>query len=283
MGEEPKTILAVLAHPDDESFGMGGTLAKYARDGHNVHLICATRGEAGEVAPEYLEGYDSIAACRESELRCAAAILGLVGVHFLDYRDSGMEGSPDNQHPMALAAAPIDEVTGKIVKYIRQLRPEVVLTFDPNGGYFHPDHIAINRAAEKAFHAAGDADKYPGELPPHQPVKLYFHIFPRRMFRFLIKVMQFFGANPRQWGRNKDIDLLRIIGEEDYPVHAKINIRSVMDTKLKADECHASQLDGGPGVTKGIFGLLRRMYRHDYFMRAYPVKTSNSVETDLLA
>jgi LmbE family N-acetylglucosaminyl deacetylase len=273
----------VLAHPDDESFGMGGTLAKYASEGHSVHLICATRGEAGEVAPEYLEGFDSIAARRESELRCAAGILGLDGVHFLDYRDSGMEGSPDNQHPRALAAAPIEEVTGKIVDLIRRLRPDAIITFDPNGGYFHPDHIAINRAAEKAFHAAGDIDKFPGELPQHQAETLYFHVFPRRMFRFWIKVMQFFGANPRQWGRNKDIDLLRIIGEEDYPVHVKVNIRSVMEAKLKADACHASQLDGGPSISRGIFGLIRRLFQHDHFMRAYPETTSKRIETDLFS
>ena len=283
MKEDRKTLLAVLAHPDDESFGMGGTLAKYARAGYDVHLVCATRGEAGEVAPKYLEGFDSIAACRESELRCAAGILGLAEVHFLDYRDSGMEGSPDNQHPQALAVAPIEEVAGKVVDHIRRLKPEVVLTFDPNGGYFHPDHIAMNKASEMAFHAAGDASAYPGQLPPHQPRKLYFHIFPRRLFRFFIRILQFFGANPRKWGRNKDIDLLRIIGEEDYPIHAKINIRSVMDDKLKADACHASQLDGGPGISRGVFGLIRRMYRHDNFMRAYPLENSKRIETDLFA
>ena len=100
MSEKLKpTILSVLAHPDDESFGMGGTLAHYANRGVSVHLICATRGEVGEVDPEYLENFESIAERRESELRCAANKLGLSGVHFLDYRDSGMPGSEDNQHP----------------------------------------------------------------------------------------------------------------------------------------------------------------------------------------
>ncbi|OQY92627.1 MAG: hypothetical protein B6D39_04740, partial [Anaerolineae bacterium UTCFX2] len=103
-------LLAVLAHPDDESFGIGGTLAVYARRGAQVHLVCATRGEAGDVDPQYLQGFKSIADRRVSELRCAAGVLGLTGVYFLDYRDSGMGGSADNRRPEALANAPQEEV-----------------------------------------------------------------------------------------------------------------------------------------------------------------------------
>src|SRR5512139_2719095 len=111
-------LIAVLAHPDDESFGMGGTLALYARRGYPVHLVCATRGEAGDVDPHYLEGFDSVAERREAELRCAAGILQLAEVHFLGYRDSGMPGAPDNEHPNALAAAPLEEAAGRIVHYL---------------------------------------------------------------------------------------------------------------------------------------------------------------------
>jgi LmbE family N-acetylglucosaminyl deacetylase len=137
------SLTAVLAHPDDESFGMGGTLALYARKGVDIHLICATRGEAGEMDPDCLEGFDSIAERRESELRCAAEQLGITSVHFLNYRDSGMSGSPANQHPQALANAPIADVAQSIAEQIRRLRPQVIITFDPIGGYKHPDHIAI--------------------------------------------------------------------------------------------------------------------------------------------
>ena len=90
MDENKKVLLAVLAHPDDESFGMGGTLAYYASKGVDVYLVCATRGEVGDVDPKYLEGFHSIAERREAELRCAAGILDLAGVTFLNYRDSGM-------------------------------------------------------------------------------------------------------------------------------------------------------------------------------------------------
>ncbi len=107
---EKRTLLSVLAHPDDESFGMGGTLAMYAEDGTDVHLICATRGEAGEVDPEFLEGLPSIAHLREMELRCAVDKLGLKEVKLLNYRDSGMTGSADNLNPEALINAPQDQV-----------------------------------------------------------------------------------------------------------------------------------------------------------------------------
>ena len=168
-------LLAVLAHPDDESFGMGGTLALYAQRGVAAYLVCATRGEAGSMDADCLDGFNDISERREFELRCAAQELGLTEVHFLGYRDSGMPGSPDNQHPQALVAAPLEEVVAKVAHYIRLLRPQVVLTFDPIGGYRHPDHIAIHQATVRAFQTAGDPAMYPDDLPPYQPQKLYYH------------------------------------------------------------------------------------------------------------
>ena len=168
MKKNDRVILSVLAHPDDESFGMGGTLALYAEQGVQVYLICATRGEAGEVGPDYLQNYDSIGELREAELRCAAGHLGLAGVYFLDYRDSGMTGSADNDHPQALIQAPVDEVAVKIASLMREIKPQVVLTFDPIGGYRHPDHIAIHEATRQAFNLAGDP-AFVSDLPPFQP------------------------------------------------------------------------------------------------------------------
>lgn len=170
------TLLAITAHPDDETFGLGGTLALYARRGVQVHLVCATRGEAGEIDPVYMEGFSTKAAVRESELRCAAGQLGLAGVHLLDYRDSGMTGSPDNHHPRALAAQPVDQVAAELTAWIRRLRPQVVITFDPIGGYYHPDHIAVHKATLRAFHAAGDPRAFSNHLPAHQPQKLYYQV-----------------------------------------------------------------------------------------------------------
>src|SRR5215813_11421541 len=127
---KPRTLLVVYPHPDDESFSNGGTLARYAAQGAAVHYACATRGECGTVAPALLEGYADVAALRTAEQECAARALGLAAVHFLGYRDSGMRGTADNNHPAALIQAPLEQVAGQITALIRALRPQVLLTFN---------------------------------------------------------------------------------------------------------------------------------------------------------
>jgi N-acetyl-1-D-myo-inositol-2-amino-2-deoxy-alpha-D-glucopyranoside deacetylase len=275
-----QTILAVLAHPDDESFGMGGTLALYASRGVDVHLVCATRGEVGEVTPELLKGFNSIAERRESELRCAAGILGLKGVHFLDYRDSGMPGSPDNRHPQALAAQPLDEVAANVVCYIRELKPQVVLTFDPIGGYRHPDHIAIHQATVRAFEQAANPAFAPGDLPVFAPERLYFHTMPHGFMKLAVKILPLFGRDPHKFGTNGDIDIAAI-AEVDFPTHVRINIRSVLKKKEQAGACHASQ--GGGRMGGSLVSVIMRMFsgRED-FMRFYPpVGPGEKVARDL--
>lgn len=272
-------LLAVLAHPDDESFGMGGTLALYARKGYEAYLVCATRGEVGEMDPEYLTGFNSIAERREHELRCAAGKLGLAEVFFLDYRDSGMPGTPDNQHPQALAAAPLEEVTARVVHYIRQLQPQVVLTFDPIGGYRHPDHIAIHNATVRAFQAAGEASYHPDDLPPFSPQKLYFHTINRTFLRLAVRVMPLFGKDPHKWGRNGDIDMVSL-AIEDFPVNVVVDYTPVSEIKRDASLCHASQ--GGAGMASGFMGWVMRLIGNkETFMRAYPPAAPGFKEKDL--
>jgi LmbE family N-acetylglucosaminyl deacetylase len=272
-------LLAVLAHPDDETFGMGGTLALYAQQGAAVHLVCATRGEVGDVDPEYMQGYDTVADRREHELRCAAQMLGLAGVHFLDYRDSGMPGSEDNHHPRALAAAPLDEVASKIVGYIRRLRPKVVLTFDPIGGYRHPDHIAIHEATVRAFALADDESFDEEGLPPYRPQKLYFHTLSRRFLRLAVRILPLFGKNPHKWGRNEDIDLASL-AVEDFPVHAAVDISGVRELKAEASRCHESQ--GGLATMRGFMSWVIRLGdNQETYMRAYPTPEPGMVERDL--
>jgi N-acetyl-1-D-myo-inositol-2-amino-2-deoxy-alpha-D-glucopyranoside deacetylase len=275
-----QTILSVLAHPDDESFGMGGTLALYAARGVDVHLVCATRGEVGEVAPELLKGFNSIAELRESELRCAAGILGLKGVHFLDYRDSGMPGSPDNRHPQALAAQPLDEVAANVVCYIRELKPQIVLTFDPIGGYRHPDHIAIQRATVRAFEQAANPAFASESLPVCNPERLYFHTMPHSIMKLAVKLLPLIGRDPHKFGTNGDIDITAIAAV-DFPIHVRINIRSVLEKKEKAGACHASQ--GGGRMGGNLVGFLLRMFSGtEIFMRAYPPpRQGEKVLTDL--
>jgi N-acetyl-1-D-myo-inositol-2-amino-2-deoxy-alpha-D-glucopyranoside deacetylase len=276
------TLLAVLAHPDDESFGMGGTLALYALRGVDVHLVCATRGEVGEASAELMEGFESIAMLRESELRCAAGILGLRDVHFLDYRDSGMPGSKDNTHPRALAAQPLDEVAANVVCYIRQLQPQIVLTFDPIGGYRHPDHIAIQRATVRAFEQSGNPEFATGDLPVFTPERLFFHKMPNGLLKFAVKILPIFGRDPHKFGANGDIDLVPI-AEVNYPTNARIDIRSVLKKKEKAGACHASQ--GGGRMGGGVISLLMRLFSGtESFMRAFPTVTlGEKVTKDLFA
>jgi LmbE family N-acetylglucosaminyl deacetylase len=269
MNDDKRVILAVLAHPDDETFGTGGTLAYYARLGVEVHLVCGTRGEVGEMDPKYMRGFNSIAERREAELRCAAETLGLRGVHFLGYRDSGMPGSVDNTHPQALAFQPKENVAADIAHYIRLLRPNIVITFDPIGGYRHPDHIAIHHATIQAFHDAGKQLDTPDGLPPFQPERLFFQTIPRTFLRIVVRLLPLLGRNPHKFGQNGDIDLVSI-AEVSFPIHAVIDYRSVAAIRDEASACHASQ--GGSSLTgSGIIGRLRRwLFSKEQYMVAYP-------------
>jgi len=276
-----RTLIFIGAHPDDESFGLGGTLAQYAAAGVNAYYFCMTRGEAGDIAPALLGEYATMADLRVAELQCAADVLGLKEVIHIGYRDSGMPGWKDNTHPDALIAAPVEEVAGRLVEVIRRLRPEVVVTFDPIGGYYHPDHIATHKAAVKAFYAAGDPAQYPEAGPAFRPQKLYYHVLPHRFVKLAVKLMPLFGRDPRRFGRNRDVDLARIV-ETEFPVHAVIRIGKEAERKRdRAAACHASQLGGEP-PRRGILGIVNRlMGAKDSYMRAEPPVTGRLREKDL--
>jgi N-acetyl-1-D-myo-inositol-2-amino-2-deoxy-alpha-D-glucopyranoside deacetylase len=283
MNSKPNNkILSVLAHPDDETFGMGGTLALYARRDVEVHLVCATRGELGDIDPEYTETIRSAACLRTQELRCAVGILGVDQLHFLNYRDSGMPGSEANSHPKALAAQPIEKVAEQVVSIIRQVKPDVVITFDPIGGYRHPDHIAIHRATVRAFELAGDAAyDDPEGLPAFQPARLYFHTIDHTFLKIVVWVLRLIGQDPHHFGRNNDIDIVSLT-EVDFPTHVKVDYRSVKDIRKQAAACHASQ--GGADMDKGFRGVITRLFggHHDIYMQAYPVPTPGQrVKRDL--
>lgn len=279
MIESQRRLLASLAHPDDESFGPGGTLALYAQQGVAVHLICATRGDVGTVDPALMKEFADVAELREAELDCAAQALGLTEVHQLGYRDSGMPGTVDNDHEQALAAAPLEGVVGQITGIIRRVRPQVVMTFDPIGGYFHPDHVRMHEATLEAFHAAGDPNRFPDLPAPYQPQKLYYHTFPRRWLRWIIKVMPLLRMDPTRWGRNDDIDLTAVT-KHDFPIHARIDIREVLESKEMAAACHASQTeeDGSPNF---LLRWLRRLGGgQEEYMRAFPPADADVSESD---
>jgi LmbE family N-acetylglucosaminyl deacetylase len=276
-----KIVLASLAHPDDESFGMGGTLALYAQQGTEVHLVCGTRGEAGDVDPVYMNGFHSVADVRVHELSCAASALGLTSVNYLGYRDSGMPGSPDNRHPHALVAQPVEEVALKIAFQIRKLRPQVVLTFDPIGGYRHPDHIAMHQATVRAFAMASDLQVRVDEaLPPFKPQKLLFHVIPRGYLRTAVRLMRLLGQDPSRYGRNKDIDLTAL-ADVNFPVHVAINYKQAARFQENAAACHASQ--GGLQNRNSLVRILQRMMNSkvDRFMQAFPTPPEGYLAKDL--
>ncbi|MCK6585631.1 MAG: PIG-L family deacetylase [Candidatus Omnitrophica bacterium] len=266
-----KKVLAVLAHPDDESFGLGGTLALYARQGYETYYVCATRGEAGTVDEEHLKGFKDTAEMRTDELMRAARELGLKEVHFLGYRDSGMPGMEANQHPDAQINHPIEEVAGRVVKHIRAIKPDVVITFDPIGGYKHPDHIHIHKATVLAFANADDETFYPEHGEGFKPKALYFQVFPRGFLKAMTRLMPLIGKDPTRWGRNGDINL-KELAEVDFPVHVRIDTRSVSEAKMRASAQHASQ--GGMQMRRGLMGFVSRVFgdRED-FMQAYPPVT----------
>lgn len=265
-------LLAIFAHPDDESFGPGGTLARYAREGVDVHVCVVTDGAAGSYDEPMLAGYSNIAARRSDEMECAAKTLG-VTLHTLGYRDSGMEGSPDNKHAACLYQADLDEVARDLVRLIREVRPDVIITHDPTGGYFHPDHIRVNHAVTRAFSRAANPEAYPTlraeGYEPWQPQRLYYAAMPRTYLRWAVRLLRLLRKDPTRFGRNGDIDLTHL-GVPDEQIHVRLNIGPYLAIKDEASACHASQ-----GGRSTIFGWLpavvrRRLFGIETFTQAYP-------------
>jgi LmbE family N-acetylglucosaminyl deacetylase len=175
------SILAIFAHPDDELTN-GGTLARYAAQGVRVVLACATRGEAGEISEPHLARRETLGAVRTMELHAAARALGITDVRFLGFHDSGMAGMPENDDPRSLNRADPGEVVRRVVALIREVRPAVVITHDPTGGYGHPDHIALCRFVTAAFTAAGDDSYAPEVGAGWQPTRLFYGVMTRSFF-----------------------------------------------------------------------------------------------------
>jgi LmbE family N-acetylglucosaminyl deacetylase len=282
MSLENKRLLFSLAHPDDESFGFAGTLARYSKTGVEAHLICATNGDVGTIDEEYMEGFNSIAERRIYELECAAEVLGLT-LHLFDYRDSGMAGTPDNDHPDSLVSQDMEEVVRRVTQVIREVRPHVVATFDPLGGYMHPDHIAIHKATVRAFEATGDETQFPEQLEagltPYQPQKLYHSTSDLRLMRLMVRVAPLLGIDPTRVGRNKDMDAKAIAEREVGPSHARIRTRKYRDVSQRAWDCHASQRFPAAGIVQWA---IRRMLRgDDHYTRMYPPVNGAVREHDL--
>ncbi|MGW2477303.1 N-acetyl-1-D-myo-inositol-2-amino-2-deoxy-alpha-D-glucopyranoside deacetylase [Streptomyces sp. NPDC001665] len=183
-----RRLLLVHAHPDDESINNGATMARYAAEGALVTLVTCTLGEEGEIIPPALahlaaDRDDALGPYRTGELAAAMKELGVTDHRFLGgpgrYRDSGMMGVEQNRRPGAFWSADLDEAAGHLVDVIREVRPQVLVTYDPDGGYGHPDHIQAHRVATRAAELAADAAYRPGSGAPHTVAKIYWNRVPR--------------------------------------------------------------------------------------------------------
>jgi len=259
-----RKLLAVMAHPDDESFGPGGALAKAVADGVEVHLVTATDGAAGTA--EGLAG-EALAEERRRELKRAATALG-VTLHLLDYRDSGFHDPEAAAHPDAFVTADLDEVIRAIQSKIQEVKPDVLLTHDETGGYGHPDHVLCHDATVAAFHQA----------EPWEPQRLYCEASSDRWMKIAARVMRLIGRDPTAVGENKDIDLTKV-GVDPRSITTKIDIREHWEAKRAAQSSHQTQGGGPPHHRYLPIWALRRVFPSETFIRTAPPADSRLRET----
>ncbi|MEJ2747290.1 MAG: PIG-L family deacetylase [Anaerolineae bacterium] len=260
-------ILLCLAHPDDEILGPGGTIAQYAQNGTTVELVCATRGEAGEIADPALATPETLAEVREAELRCAAETLGIDQVTFLGYRDSGMAGTVENQRPDAFINADADEVVAQLVTIMRRVQPQVVITFEPYGGYGHPDHIAIHHHTHAAFDKAGDAEYRLDLGRPFQPQRLFYPLVRTAFFRDMKAKMEQHGLDTSFFA---DLEANRQNGWPDDKYNLVVNVSSTVNRKMAAFACHRTQFGADNFFRRLPESEMAQLLQTEYFALAYP-------------
>ena len=236
--DAPRRILFVHAHPDDEAIGTGATMAHYAATGAHVTLVTCTLGEEGEIhvpALAQLEAAqaDQLGGYRITELAAACAALGVTDYRFLGgagrFRDSGMMGLPTNEHPRAFWGADLDAAAGLLVEVIREVRPQVLVTYDPNGFYGHPDHIQAHRVAMRAAELAG----------PDTPAKIYWTATPRSVLE--AGMATFAGSSDNPFGDIEKVEDLPF-GTPDEDIAARIDAHEFAEHKQAALRAHASQI-----------------------------------------
>lgn len=235
-----RRLLLVHAHPDDESIGTGATMAHYAAAGAHVTLVTCTLGEEGEIHVPELSGLaaaeaDQLGGYRLTELRAACAALGVTDLRFLGgagrYRDSGMMGLPTNDHPRAFWRADLDEAAGLLVEIMREVRPQVMVTYDGNGFYGHPDHIQAHRVAMRAAQRA--------RAEGFGPDKIYWTAVPRSVLR--IGLEEFRGSSDNPFAGFSEVDDLPF-GTPDEEIAARIDASAHGAAKLAAMRAHATQI-----------------------------------------
>ncbi len=266
-----RCLMGVFAHPDDEG-SMAGAYRMYHDAGVRTVLVCATRGEEGEISDPALATRETLGRVREGELREACRILGMSELSFLDYHDG------------RLAEADPDEATGRIVRQMRRHRPQVVVTFDANGGYGHRDHIAVHHLTNAAFARSGDPMAFPEQLAeglaPHAPQKLYYVAFPRAALQSLWDYalreqpdLQPFGAVatiPMSEMGNDDADVTTVIPLDDA-------LYAVREAMMQA---HRTQMSPSGPFAHVPPEVMRVVWGRNYFVRAVPPASPGEASED---
>jgi mycothiol S-conjugate amidase len=249
---EQLRLMAVHAHPDDESSKGAATLARYVDEGVDVLVVSCTGGERGDVLNPKLQGNPEVERdlpeLRRKEMATAAAALG-VKHHWLGFVDSGLpEGDPLPPLPEGcFALQPLEVASAPLVRLVRQFRPHVMTTYNENGGYPHPDHIMTHKVSVEAFEAAGDPTRYrtegPGDLEPWAPLKLYYDVgfSSARMMAFHEALLAMGKESPFiEWLKRREEDAER---PPERTITTRVNIEGWMDRRDAALRAHATQID----------------------------------------
>jgi LmbE family N-acetylglucosaminyl deacetylase len=251
------TLVAFHAHPDDECITTGGTLAKAADQGHRVVVVYATRGELGEAPDGLLAPGESLVARRHREVMRSTAVLGVHRVEFLGYRDSGMEGTADNHHPEAFWRAEVAGAAERLATILRAERADVLLAYDVNGNYGHPDHVQVHRVGVLAAHLAGT-----GQV-------LEATVSRDRIRAFVERMVASGGAT---WDDVPDLDDPDLVfGMPDEVITTRVDVRPWAERKLAAMRAHASQVgDLGPFLDMPADAFREAMGTEFFIRRGVP-------------
>jgi LmbE family N-acetylglucosaminyl deacetylase len=269
----PRRVMSVLAHPDDETFGNAGLFYRLTHEGHQVAVVCATRGEAGEIADPSLATRETLGRVREQELRAACAIVGVTDVSFLDYLDGH------------LAEADPAEAVGRIVTHIRRVRPDVLITFPPNGIYGHPDHIAIHYLALAAVLAAADPS-YQAAGASHRASKVYFNTPPREPMLERIEEARRQGQDFVPGGNAATIPIEEM-GSPMRTIALRVELTDEeLRAKIAALQAHATQMPPDSPFTQQDPAFVREFMGTETYVLAPPPVSARAFavpETDPLA
>src|SRR5579859_5217284 len=286
MDHSTRTLMAVRAHPDDESIVCGGTLARYSAEGAQTVVVTCTLGESGEIVDSTMNADEvrpRLGEVRRQELEESCRILGVTTLEILGYRDSGMAGTPDNDNPASFNRADPVEAGDRLVGLVRRYRPQVLVTDDENGGYGHPDHIMANRITLYAFEHAGDPSYRPDLGEAWQPLKLYYGLFPRTQFILLAELMKERGLEVPWEGEEQGDDAGATRGSPDNAITATIDVAAYLPQKAASLRAHHTQIAWDSWWATIPSDIGDRVFHDEYFGLARSRIDTQEQETDLFA